>query len=114
MASLGSKIGVGRVFCFTIKGLLGWIIWRAFYLTFIPSISTKMRVLFSWILEFFVPRKAVLTESLNRDSVSYEVYKKGDIVFEEGMIADGFYIVKKGEFENTFRKTKDGKIFKNL
>ena len=37
--------------------------------------------------------------------------KKGDIVFEEGMIADGFYIVKKGEFENVFRKTKDGKKF---
>ena len=30
------------------------------------------------------------------------------------MIADGFYIVKKGEFENTFRKTKDGKIFKKI
>ena len=30
LASLGSKIGVGRVFIFTIKGLLGWIIWRVF------------------------------------------------------------------------------------
>ena len=114
LASLGSKIGVGRVFIFTIKGLLGWIIWRVFYLTFIPSVSTKLRVLFSWILEFFVPRKAVLTESLNKKSVSYELYKKGDVVFEEGMIADGFYIVKKGEFENVFRKTKDGKIFKKI
>ena len=83
-------------------------------MTFIPSISTKMRVLFSWILEFFVPRKAVLTESLNRDSVSYEVYKKGDIVFEEGMIADGFYIVKKGEFENIFEKQKTERSLKNL
>ena len=114
LASLGSKIGVGKVFIFTIKGLLGWIIWRVFYLTFIPSVSTKMRVLFSWILEFFVPRKAVLTESLNKKSVAYELYKKGDVVFEEGMIADGFYIVKKGEFENVFRKTKDGKIFKKI
>ncbi|MBD22313.1 MAG: nucleotide-disulfide oxidoreductase [Alphaproteobacteria bacterium] len=112
LASLGFKVGVGKVFFFTIKGLLGWIIWRAFYLTFIPSFSTKIRVLFNWILEFFVPRKAVLTESLNKKSVSYEVYKKGDIVFEEGMIADGFYIVQTGEFENIFRKTKNGKIFK--
>lgn len=112
LASLGSKVGVGKVFIFTIKGLFGWIVWRAFYLTFIPSISTKIRVSFSWILEFFVPRKAVLTESLDKKSVSYEVYKKGDVVFEEGMIADGFYIVIKGEFQNIFRKTNDGKIFK--
>jgi NADH dehydrogenase len=114
LASLGSKVGVGKIFFFDVKGLLGWIIWRAFYLTFIPSVSTKLRVLVSWILEFFVPRKAVLTESLNNKPVTYEIYKKGDIVFEEGMIADGFYIVKEGEFENIFRKTKDGKIFKKI
>ena len=40
------------------------------------------------------------------------VVEKGDIVFEEGMIADGFYIVKEGEFENTYKRTKNRKIFK--
>ena len=31
-------------------------------------------------------------------------FKKGDLVFREGMIADGFYIVLKGSFKNTFKK----------
>ena len=61
-----------------------------------------------------MPRNAVMTDSINKPSFEFQNYKKGDIVFEEGMIADGFYIVKKGEFENTFRKTKDGKIFKKI
>ena len=82
---------------------------ESFYLTFIPSVY-KVEVLFSW--EFFVPRKAVLTESLNKKSVAYELYKKGDVVFEEGMIADGFYIVKKGEFENVLEKQKMEKFLK--
>ena len=30
------------------------------------------------------------------------------------MVADGFYIVKKGEFENIYKKTKTGKPLKNL
>ena len=30
------------------------------------------------------------------------------------MIADGFYIVQKGEFINTYKNTKNGKIFKKI
>ena len=40
------------------------------------------------------------------------MFKKGDVVFEEGMVADGFYILKRGEFENIYKKTKTGKAFK--
>ena len=114
LASLGSKKGVGKVYFINIRGLLAWVVWRAFYLSFLPSFSTKMRVLFNWILEFFIPRKAVLTDQYDCENVSYKVFKKGDSVFEEGMIADGFYVVKEGEFENTFKKTKDGKVFKKI
>ena len=53
LASLGSKKGVGKIYFFNVKGLLAWIIWRAFYLSFLPSFPTKIRVLLSWILEFF-------------------------------------------------------------
>ena len=30
------------------------------------------------------------------------------------MIADGFYIIKEGEFENIYRMTKTGKVFKKI
>ena len=30
------------------------------------------------------------------------------------MVADGFYIVKKGEFENIYKKTKTRKAFKKI
>ena len=43
-----------------------------------------------------------------------QYFKKGDVVFKEGMIADGFYIVQRGEFKNTYKKTKDGKVFKKF
>ena len=42
------------------------------------------------------------------------MFKRGDVVFEEGMVADGFYIVKKGEFENIYKKTKTRKAFKKI
>ena len=52
-----------------------------------------------------------MTRALKNDAVSYQNFKKGDIVFKEGMIADGFYIVIKGSFKNTFKKTNSGKEF---
>ena len=112
LASLGSKKGVGKIFFFRVKGLLAWIIWKGFYLSFIPSIPTRVRVFFNWLLEFFVPRNAVLTNPLNNKPFEKKNYKRGDIVFEEGMLPDGFYIVKSGEFSNSYRKTTSGKTFK--
>ena len=112
LASLGSKKGIGKIFYFRVKGLLAWIIWKGFYLSFIPSFPTRVRVFFNWLLEFFVPRNAVLTNPLNNKPFEKKNYKRGDIVFEEGMIADGFYIVQSGEFSNSYRKTKSGKTFK--
>ena len=44
LASLGSKKGIGKIFFFRVKGLLAWIIWKGFYLSFIPSFPTRVRV----------------------------------------------------------------------
>ena len=44
----------------------------------------------------------------------FKNFKKNDVVFTEGMIADGFYIVQSGEFINTYKKTKDGKVFRKI
>ena len=111
LASLGSRDGVGKIYFLTIKGFIAWFIWRVFYLSFLPSFATKIRVLTGWIVEFLVPRNAVMTRSLKNAAISYQNFKKGDLVFREGMIADGFYIVLKGSFKNTFKKTNSGKEF---
>ncbi len=114
LASLGSRSGVGRIYSITFKGFIAWFFWRVFYLSLLPSISTKIRVLVGWLLELLVPRNAVLTDSIKRNSFEFQNYKQNDVVFTEGMIADGFYIVQSGEFINTYKNTKDGKIFKKI
>tara|TARA_E500000178_G_C16883461_1_gene690133 strand:- start:421 stop:1101 length:681 start_codon:yes stop_codon:yes gene_type:complete len=111
LASLGSRDGVGKIFFITVKGFIAWLIWRAFYLSFLPTFATKIRVLTGWIVEFLVPRNAVMTRALKNNAVAYQNFKKGDVVFKEGMIADGFYIVIQGSFKNTFIKTNSGKQF---
>lgn len=111
LASLGSRTGIGKVYGISIKGFFAWVIWRVFYLSFIPSFPTRLRIFFGWVLDFLVPRNAVMIESYKKKPISLLCYNKGDIVFEEGMLADGFYVVKEGSFRLKYQNTKDGKDF---
>jgi CRP/FNR family transcriptional regulator len=56
----------------------------------------------------------VLTDTAKDNSFEYKNYKKNDVVFTEGMIADGFYIVQNGKFINTYKKTENGKVFNKI
>lgn len=99
MASLGASKAVAEVNGIKLKGVFAWLLWRSFYLSFLPGFVTKVRVLLNWILHSFVPRNISMIEAPTRPATRYLHYRKGDHVFDRGMIADGFYTVISGEFE---------------
>jgi NADH dehydrogenase len=43
------------------SGLLAWILWRAIYLSKLPGLDRKVRVLADWSIELFFPRDIVQT-----------------------------------------------------
>lgn len=99
LASLGASKAVAEVQGIKLKGFFAWLLWRSFYLSFLPGFVTKVRVLMNWILHTIVPRNIALIEAPTNPATKYIHYRKGDIVFHKGMIADGFYTVIKGGFE---------------
>lgn len=99
LASIGASKAVAEVQGFKLKGFFAWLLWRMFYLSFLPGFVTKLRVLMNWILHTIVPRNIALIEAPTAPATKYIHYRKGDIVFNRGMIADGFYTVIKGAFE---------------
>jgi NADH dehydrogenase len=46
------------------SGLLAWLMWRGIYLTKLPGIERKTRVLMDWIIELFFPRDIIQTIDL--------------------------------------------------
>lgn len=96
LASLGSYSGVGELFGLRVSGILGWAIWRGFYIMRIPGIATKIRITLNWIYDYFLPRSIVHLEQKHQDSVRELHYAAGDIVFHKGQILDALYIVKSG------------------
>ena len=46
------------------RGLLAWFLWRGIYLSKLPGMERKIRVLMDWTIELFFPRDIVQTIDL--------------------------------------------------
>jgi NADH dehydrogenase len=74
--ALGLLCVVGyQTACAEIKGLrfsgfLAWILWRGIYLSKLPGVERKLRVISDWIIELFFPRDIVQTIELDDRRVS--------------------------------------------
>jgi NADH:ubiquinone reductase (H+-translocating) len=47
------------------SGLLAWLMWRSIYLSKLPGVERKVRVVFDWMIELFFPRDIVQTIDLH-------------------------------------------------
>ena len=113
LASLGMSKAVAEVYGIKLSGFLAWLLWRGFYLSFLPGFATKVRVLVNWILNTFVPPNIVLVQS-SMPGTRYIHYRKGDKVLEPGMLIDGFYTVVKGSLKLTIDNPETGEHFENV
>ncbi|MBX3276867.1 MAG: NAD(P)/FAD-dependent oxidoreductase [Acidobacteria bacterium] len=52
------------------SGLLAWLMWRGIYLSKLPGLERKVRVLSDWVIELFFPRDIVQTIDLSEPAAS--------------------------------------------
>ena len=55
MAAIGHMKGVARVLSFNISGLPAWLLWRAYYLSQMPTWGRKLRIFVEWTWGMFFP-----------------------------------------------------------
>ena len=56
MALIGKKDGIGILFGYKIHGFLGWVIWRFYYLSTLPTLQKKLRVMVDWFIDLLFKR----------------------------------------------------------
>ncbi len=113
LASLGMSKAVADVYGIKLSGTLAWLLWRGFYLSFLPGFAAKLRVGVTWLLNSVMPPNIVQIQS-DRPATRYVHYRKGDKVFEPGMLIDGFYTVTKGSFRLTIDNPETGEHFEKV
>ncbi len=100
LASLGMSKAVADVYGMKLSGTFAWLLWRGFYLSFLPGFSAKFRVGVNWLLNSIMPPNLVQLR-MPPPATRYIHFWKGDKVFEPGMLIDGFYTVISGSFKLT-------------
>ncbi len=113
LASLGMSKAVADVYGIKLSGTLAWLLWRGFYLSFLPGFAAKLRVGVTWLLNSVMPPNIVQIQS-DQPATRYVHYRKGDKVFEPGMLIDGFYTVTKGSFKLTIDNPETGEHFEKV
>jgi NADH dehydrogenase len=56
LVALGGHYGAGNVKGIPVRGFVGWVLWRGFYLLRLPSWPKKIRVGLDWMIDLFTPR----------------------------------------------------------
>jgi len=114
LASLGGGRGVAEVYGVRLSGFPAWLLWRGYYLSFVPGFAAKVRIFFQWLLDLLVGRSTVQTGAAAPHATRYVRYRAGDRVFEEGNRADGFYAVIEGAFEQRIRAADGDEIVRTI
>ena len=55
MAAIGHLKGVADVFGIPVSGLSAWLLWRAYYLSQMPTLGRKLRIFVEWTWGMFFP-----------------------------------------------------------
>ncbi len=108
LASLGGRRGVAQVFGVSLKGWLAWLLWRAYYHSFVPGFGTKVRIAMNWFLDDVLTRSTVQSGEASSTSIRYRRYRAQDRVFETGNRTDAFYYVLEGLFERVITDPESG------
>lgn len=59
LAAIGRRTGVARIFGFNFSGVIAWSLWRAIYLSKLPRIEKKVRVVLDWLLDLVFSKDLV-------------------------------------------------------
>jgi NADH dehydrogenase len=64
LVALGHQTAVAQLRLVQIRGLPGWLLWRALYLSKLPGAEKRLRVVLDWIVGILYPRDTTLAGDL--------------------------------------------------
>lgn len=69
LAALGHQVAVAEIFGYRFSGLFAWIMWRAIYLSKLPTLQKRIRVGIDWAVDIFFPPDIVQTIDFSREDL---------------------------------------------
>jgi NADH dehydrogenase len=70
LAAIGKRTGVANILGINFSGFIAWWLWRTIYLSKLPRLEKKLRVMFDWTLDLLFSKDLVQFQMLRSESVS--------------------------------------------
>lgn len=68
MAVIGKKSGIATIFGINLHGFLVWWVWRTIYLSKIPRLDKRIRILLDWTVDLFFDRDIARLKIIRRET----------------------------------------------
>jgi hypothetical protein len=83
MTLIGKRNGVGILLGHKVHGFTAWFLWRFYYLSTLPTVQKKLRVMTDWFIDLFFKRdvtrlKTPLEEKSAR-SINFEKKREDSV-----------------------------------
>ena len=108
LASLGAGRGVAEVLGLKLTGRVAWLLWRVYYISFLPGAQARVSVLWNWLMDGVSRRSVAQINSQNDSGTRYVCYRAGDRIYENGSRADGLYTIVSGSIRITSTNDETG------
>ena len=82
LAALGHQLAVAEIVGYRFSGFLAWLMWRAIYLSKLPTLEKQVRVGLDWILDIFFPPDIVQTIDFGRPTNDQSVRARRGVMDE--------------------------------
>lgn len=99
LAAIGHQRAVANVLGMNFSGFFAWWMWRTIYLSKLPTLERKLRVVLDWTLDLFFPKDLNLISPRYTRPLRQVHLEKGDILFNAGDPAFSLHVLKKGRVD---------------
>ena len=106
---LGRFSAAAQLLGLKLPGFPAWWLYRTYYLSQIPGIERKLRVVLDWTLELFFRWDIVQLDVIRTEGITRAHYEAGEVIFRQGELARNFYIILNGEVQ-VFRQQNGKEI----
>lgn len=69
MAIIGDRVGIATLAGHCISGITAWIIWRAYYLSKVPTFDKKLKISIDWITDSILARDVTLVGTIKKKKI---------------------------------------------
>ena len=101
LATIGEREAVAEVLGFRFSGLFAWFMWRTIYLSKLPGVARKLRVMIDWAFELIFPRDLSLVLPPPEDILRSIHIGAGETLFQRGKVCRAFFYLKRGRLTLT-------------